>query len=431
MDATDLTVQESIVPGGVLTGGSVAPEGVSILIEKGDGPYVITDQDVKYIDYKLGSGPMLVGHAHPNVIERLKDRVEKGTTFYAPNRYAYKLGQRIVDAVPCADAISYVSTGTEATYLALRLARAHTDNEKVLKFVGAYHGWHDEALISSNRAGDRVLSTEPPEGTVDTAGSTPGTDNNVVVAPFNDLERTAEIIAEHADDLAAVITEPMMRTITPKDDFLKGLREICDEHGIVLIFDEIVTGFRLAWGGAQERYDVVPDLATYGKVIGGGTPVGAVCGKQEIMDYVHPKRSPDKMGVETGGTLNGNPLGMIAGLSTLEILEEDGIYRDLNEYGDRLQSLFKDVLADSPICGIPIGEGPVVDYVITESDEVSDWRSYLTCDSETKTAIDTEMFDQNILKSVGGKMYISTEHGDEEFEATAEAFKKAVERVTR
>ena len=417
---------ESPLPGDVVAGTTVAPEDAEFTIDGGSGVYVTDVRGDEYIDYKLGSGPMIVGHAHPEVVEAVQSRVEKGTTFYAPNRLAFDYAERIVDAVPCGESLKFVSTGTEATYLAMRLMRAHTGRGKVLTFQGSYHGWHDHALVGSQRGGDRLTG---PEQTVDTAGAAPGVTDGIVKAPFNDLDRTAELVEEHADQLAGVFTEPMMRSIAPADGFLEGLRDLCDEHGLLLGFDEVVTGFRLAWGGAQEHYGVEPDLATYGKIIGGGTAVGAVCGRASILEAMRPDVPHREGGVETGGTLNGNPLGMAAGMATLDVLERADAYDDLYAYSDRLRTLFADVLEDSPFAGVPIGEGPVVDYAITDAEAPTDWESALACDSETKAEIDRELFEQGILKATGGKMYLATEHGDEEFERTAEAFVEAVDRV--
>ncbi|MFB6161052.1 MAG: aspartate aminotransferase family protein [Haloferacaceae archaeon] len=429
MDSDDQHRDASPIPGDVLAGTRVAPAGDSLTVREGSGAYVTADDGREFVDYKLGSGPMLLGHAHPEVVEAIRDRAGRGTTFYAPNRLAFDLAERIVDAVPCGDALKFVSTGTEATYLAMRLARAHTGRSKVLTFGGSYHGWHDHALVGSSRAGDRLRDASCP--TVDTAGAAPGVADEVVLAPFNDLDRTAELVEAHADELACVVAEPMMRSLPPVEGFLEGLRSLCDDHGIVLVFDEVVTGFRLAWGGAQAYYGVEADVATYGKVIGGGTPVGAVCGDASVLDAMRPDLSPAEGGVETGGTLNGNPLGMAAGLATLDVLDREDPYPDLHAYGERLQSLFADVLADADLPAASVGEGPVVDYALTDEPAVRDWRTLLGCDDETKAAIDAALFEEGILKSVGGKMYVSTRHGDEEFERTAEAVKAAVAEVAR
>jgi glutamate-1-semialdehyde 2,1-aminomutase len=250
-----------------------------------------------------------------------------------------------------------------------------------------------------------------------------------LTAPFNDIERTREIISENADDLACIIVEPMMRSLTPETNFLPSLREVCDEQNILLIFDEVVTGFRLAWGGAQEKYGVEPDLATLGKVVGGGTPVGMVCGRADIMDAIDPDYEDEDSPVEVGGTLNGNPLGMAAGLATLNVLDRTDPYDDLYNYGSRLSNMFEEVLNDASIPNTTIGEGPVVDYVINDGSDITTWRDYLDCDSETKTEIDSILFEKGVWKTIGGKCYVSTAHGNEEFDRTAEAFKEAVSLV--
>lgn len=427
--ALDPSLERELSPKGVLTGGDLAPPGETLVIEEGHGPYITSVDGEEYIDYKLGSGPMIVGHAHPHVVEALHDRVDKGTTFYGQNPEAPKLAERIVDAVPCGEAIQFYSSGTEATYEALRIARAYTDREKILKFEGGFHGWHDQGLISSNHSGDRVFEVEPPEGTVDTAGMVPGAAESTVVAPWNDLERTAEILEAHADELAGVITEPVQRNLAPAEDFHEGVRALCDEHEIPLIWDEIVTGFRLSWGGGQEHYGVEADLATYGKAIGGGTPVSALVGDRDLLSLVDPSLSPREGGVQSRGTLNGNPLGMVAGQATLDVLERPGTYENLWNYADRLRDLFEDVIGDSSLSGMACGDGPIVDYLLTDQDAVENWRDALSCDAETKEAIDAELYDQGVLKNLGGKIYLSTEHGEAEFERTAEAFKEAVRRV--
>ncbi len=427
--ALDPSIERSLAPKGVLTGGDLAPPGETLVIEEGNGAYVTSTEGERYLDYKLSSGPMIVGHAHPHVVEAIHQQVDKGTSFYAQNPEAPKLAERIVEAVPCAESIQFLSSGTEATYEALRVARAHTGRDNVLKFEGGFHGWHDAGLISSNHSGDRIFDVEPPAGTVDTAGMTPGAKESTVVAPFNDLERTGEILADHADDLAAVIMEPVQRSIPPQQEFLEGVRALCDEHAIPLVWDEIVTGFRLAWGGAQEHYGVEPDLATFGKAIGGGTPVSALVGDAEMMACMNPDLSPEEGGVQCRGTLNGNPLGMVAGQATLDVLERQGTYQGLWDYADRLRALFEDVLADSSLEGIAVGDGPIVDYMVTDRSSIRNWRDVRKCDHETKQAIDTELYREGLLKYRGGKIYLSTEHGDAEFDRTAEAFKTAVGRV--
>jgi len=421
-----------VIPGGVLTlGESKYPDWVELSVRDGDGCYLTMDSGEEYLDYLLGSGPLILGHSHPKVSKAIQNQAEKGVTYYLSNGPGLELAQRVVQAVPCADQIKFTSSGTEATYAALRLARAYTGNEKVLKFEGGFHGWHDAVLKSSSYADtEEVLRTTPPDGTVDSNGVLSAVVDNTLVGKFNDLDVTREIVRRHADGLACIIAEPLMRTLPPEDGFLSGLREICDKHGIVLIFDEVVTGFRIAWGGGQEYYGVEPDLATYGKAIGGGTPIGAVCGREDIMTLADPRIPASATSAIVAGTMSGNPLSTTAGNATLDVLETSGTYDALNKYASRFRDVIDEVLTDSPLSGQSLGEGPIVDYVITDAAEITDWRSILQSDSATKKKIDAELLSRGILQQHGGKRYISTEHGPEELDKTAEAFKAAVESVS-
>jgi glutamate-1-semialdehyde 2,1-aminomutase len=416
------------VPDGVFNPGSTRfPDSIEFTPERGEGPYLYGESGEEYLDYLLGSGPMIIGHSHPRVVEAVQDQMEDGSHFYLPSDESHRLARRIVDAVPCADQIRFTSTGTEATYLALRLARAHTGRDTVMKFEGAYHGWHDEVLVSSSHAsGEAIMGVEAPAGTIDTAGTSGDPTDRVVTAPYNDLARTRAVVRENADDLAAILVEPVMRSVPPEDGFLAGLREICDEHGVTLIFDEVVTGFRLAWGGGQEYFGVEPDLATYGKAIGGGTPIAAVAGRAELLGHISTESSAH---VEHGGTLNGNPLSAAAGNATLDVLEQSGTYRDLNDYADQFRALLDDLLADASVSGQAMGDGPLVDYVITDQQEITSWDGMVAGDSETKKRIDRELVERGLLHHVGGKRYISTAHSDAELDRTRELYKNVFERV--
>jgi len=410
------------VPDGVFNPGSTRfPDSVEFTPARGEGPYLYSDSGEEYIDYILGSGPMIIGHTHPEVVEAVTDQMQDGSHFYLPSEEGHRLARRIVEAAPCGEQLRFTSTGTEATYLALRLARARTGREKVVTFEGAYHGWHDDVMVSSSHAdGEDLQATDYPHGTVDTAGFAGDPDDRVLVAPYNDLERTREIVADAAEDVAAILVEPVQRSLPPVDGFLAGLREICDEHGIVLVFDEVVTGFRMAWGGGQEYYGVEPDLATYGKAIGGGTAIGAVCGREDLVGQI--AEDAENHAVH-GGTLNGNPLAAVAGNATLDVLERSGTYRDLNGYADDFRDLLADLLADSSLSGQVLGEGPIVDYILTDRDEVTTWRDTLDADGETKREIDTALVERGLLHHVGGKRYVSTAHGDAELERTADLYK--------
>ena len=413
-----------------LSHGVTLPGGEPVATE-GRGCYIEAESGERYVDYMLGSGAVICGHAHPHVREAIEEQTAKGTSFILPTEPAIELSERLVGAVPCAEKAILTCTGSQAVYYALRIARSHTGREKVLKFEGAYHGYHD-AVLKSTSWGTRgeTGEVEYPEGTLDSGGILADTAEQTLVSAFNDLERTAEIVGEHADDLAAVIVEPVHRSIPPADGFLEGLRDLCDEHDVVLIFDEIVTGFRLAWGGAQERYGVEPHLATYGKTMTGGTPVGAVCGDEELMALADPRVSTEDGGCLVGSTHNANPLCAAAANATLDVLEEEGTYDHLDGYADAFRRFVTELLEDHGVPVSALGDGAIVDYAITEEGPPTDWRSMLQTDVELKRDLEREVLNHGVLVFAGSKKYVSLAHDDVAFEKTREAYRAAIEQVT-
>jgi glutamate-1-semialdehyde 2,1-aminomutase len=279
--ATGAQRQQSLLAdaGRYLAGGGlglfVLPPERNLVVARGEGPRVWDVAGREYLDYHLSSGPALLGHAHPAIVAAVAEQLPKGTTYYFLNEPEIALAKRLVGAIPCADCVHYAGSGTEATLYALRVARAFTGRTKVLKFEGGWHGMHDYGLWGT-------VPTQPsdyPSAKPDSVGVPGEAGATVLVAPFNDAERAVAIIERHADDLAAVIVEPMQRVLLPEPGFLEALRDVTRRLGIVLVFDEIVTGFRIAWGGAQEKYGVLPDLACYGKAISGGFPLAAIAGR--------------------------------------------------------------------------------------------------------------------------------------------------------
>src|SRR5438046_6563954 len=278
-DQTDLLQRAArVLPGGVLGSHRSGP-GLEFVVREGRGAYLWDMSGRRYLDYLLGSGPMRLGHAHPAVVEAVQRQMERGTSYFVVNEPAIRLAEEIVAAVPCAEQVRYTSSGAEATFFALRVARAYRKRDKIMKFEGGYHGGHDYALMSVAPRSPKAF----PAATPDSAGIPHVLEGEVLIAPYNDLATVEALLAVYADELAAVIVEPFQRLIPPQRGFLEGLRTLTRRHGIPLIFDEVVTGFRFAYGGAQEYYGVVPDLAAYGKIIGGGFPLAAVCGRREIM----------------------------------------------------------------------------------------------------------------------------------------------------
>jgi glutamate-1-semialdehyde 2,1-aminomutase len=300
--------------------------GNPIFLKRGQGSRVYDEDGNEFLDYVCSWGPLILGHAHPQVVQALKQAAERGTSFGAPTELETKLARTVCEAVPSIEMVRFTNSGTEATMSALRLARAFTNRDKVVKFAGCYHG-HSDGLLVKAGSGATTL------GLPDSPGVPPGYAQNTLVAPFNDLEAVGQLFNRHGD-IAAVIVEPVaanMGVVPPQPGFLDGLRDLTQASGALLIFDEVITGFRVAYGGAQELYGVMPDLTCLGKVIGGGLPVGAYGGRAEIMERMAPAGP-----VYQAGTLSGNPLAMTAGIETLAILREGDAYAELNDRACRL-----------------------------------------------------------------------------------------------
>lgn len=364
-----------------------------IVIREGKGSRVWDEDGAEFIDYLIGSGPMLIGHGHPEVLEAVEEQLAKGLTFFTNNARGIELAEVLVEAVPCADQIRYVSTGGEADMYAMRLARAHTGRDKILKFEGGYHGMSAEALMSLS---PKTL-VNFPQAVSDTAGTPDSVRDDMLIAPFNDAEFARQLIAEHADDIACVIVEPLQRLIPPEPGFLETLREETEKHGIVLVFDEVVTGFRLAYGGAQEAYGVVPDLCTLGKVIGGGFPLAAVAGKKEIMDHFDRSIVGDKGFTFQIGTLSGNPVASVAGLKTLEILKRPGAYETIRKHGERLMAALTNALNGQGIAHQIVGDPVLFDVVFTDT-PVKNYRDVLKGDADKAKVFNQSMRSSGILK---------------------------------
>ena len=316
---------KKVIPGGVNSPVRAFKSvgGTPIFVEKAQGAYLFDADHQRYIDYIASWGPMILGHAHAPVIEAIQAQAEKGTSYGIPTTLETEIAALVVQAVPNIDKVRFVNSGTEACMSAVRLARGYTGREKIIKFAGCYHGHSDAFLI---QAGSGAVTFGAPNS----PGVTQGTAKDTLLARYNDLASVEELFHQHADAIAAIIIEPVagnMGCIPPAEGFLEGLRALCDQHGALLIFDEVMTGFRLALGGAQERLGIAADIVTFGKVIGGGLPVGAFAARAEIMKELAPEGP-----VYQAGTLSGNPLAMVAGLTTLKALQDDPeIYVRLDE----------------------------------------------------------------------------------------------------
>ena len=407
----------------VLPAGGFGNFDADIFIREGHGSRVIDENGREFIDYLISSGPMILGHGHREVNEAVHAQLDRGMTFFANNTAGLELAEEICRAVACADQLRYVSTGGEADMYAMRLARAHTGRPKILKFEGGYHGMSAEALMSL--APTRLQNF--PRPVPDSAGIPESVEDGILVAPFNDADFAASLIDEHADEIAGVIVEPLQRLIPPAPGFLETLREKTAQHGIVLIFDEVVTGFRLAYGGAQEAYGVTPDLCTLGKIIGGGLPLAAIAGREDIMRHF----DRDAVGAEGFtfqiGTLSGNPLAAAAGLKTLEVLRRPGAYETLYGYGERLMAAMSDPLTAE---GIPhqIVGAPVLFDVIFTAIPVRTYRDMQTGDARLAAIFNGAVREKGILKPAA-KLYPHLALSETDLLETEAAFAFAASQV--
>jgi glutamate-1-semialdehyde 2,1-aminomutase len=399
----------------------VLPPEVNLVIAEGHGSHVTDVSGRDLIDYHLGSGPALLGHAHPEIVEAVQRQVAKGSTYYFLNEPVIRLAERLVEAIPCADQVHFTGSGTEATFFALRLARAATGRQKVLKFEGGWHGMNDYALWGT-------VPTRPshyPDALPDSLGIPEALRGQILVAPFNDTARAAEIIDRHANELAAVIVEPLQRVLTPVPGFLEALREATRRHGIVLIFDEIVTGFRIAWGGAQERYGVVPDIATYGKAMSGGFPMAAIAGRRDLMAHFDARRMDRAHLVWASGTLNGNPVSATAGLVALDVLSRPGAYEHLHAIGRRLRQGITELGTRYGYAAQTPGEDAVWGVRFTDRTPLKTWEDLLTADKDLNLRWSIELLKRGILVNPNEKFYLSLTHTDADVDRTLEACEAA------
>ena len=413
-----------VLPGGVL-GGYYAPQELAFVVREARGPRLHDFSGREYIDYILGSGPLVLGHAHPAVVAAVEAQLRRGTTYFQLSEPTLNLAEEICRAVPCAEQVRFCGSGSEATFFALRVARAYRKRDKILKFEGGFHGVHDYSLMSVGPREPKAF----PAPTPDSAGIPHAIQGEVLVAPFNDLAETEAMIEAHHHDLAAVIMEPFRRLIVPDGDFLRGVRAVTSRHGIPLIFDEIVTGFRFAYGGAQQYYGVVPDLAAFGKIVGGGFPLAAVAGPRDIMRHFSQELDGSGEFVQQAGTLNGNPIAAAAGLATLAELRKPGAYERLFRTGTRLRDGLVAAVRKHGLAAQVSGEAPVFDIFFTDR-EILDYRATLTADRDQIKRFNQELVRRGVVKAVN-KIYISVAHTDADVDETLGIFDEVLAVLAR
>lgn len=414
---------QRLLPGASL-GAHALPEAERFIIRRGKGSRLQDVRERWYIDFVCGAGALILGHAHPATTTAIKDQLDRGIHYFGTlNEPCLQLAEVLVEAIPCAEQLIFTTTGSEATFFALRMARAFTKRDKILKFAGAYHGTHDCVSFS-------VASATPdyPLARAESAGIPMALSDSVLICPYNDLDTARRIVETHRDELAAVIVEPVQRIIFPDESFLLGLRRLCDDNGVLLVFDEVVTGFRLAYGGAQEYFGVTPDLASYGKIVGGGGALGAVAGKAEIVGLADPALKGSKNHAFVNGTFHGNPLASVAGLATLAELRKPGFYRSLNATAHGYRRAFQEVLDRHGLPAMSCGDASFWQILFC-TDVPRDHADILASDQARSRALDLACLREGLYVLPHTRRFISAVHDDADLEESVHALDVACRSI--
>ena len=414
---------KQIIPGGVNSPVRAFKSvgGEPLFIKKASGSRIYDIDGNEYIDYVGSWGPMIVGHSNPKVVSALKKAIVNGTSYGAPTELEVQLAEMVIKAFPSIEMVRMVNSGTEATMSAIRLARAYTKRNKVIKFEGCYHGHVDSLLV---KAGSGAATLGLP----DSPGVPPDFAKNTITIPFNDIERVKDVLKKEGEKIACIILEPVIGNIgvvPPKKGFLYGLREVTEKYGIVLIFDEVMTGFRVAYGGTQELYNIKADLTCLGKIIGGGLPVGAYGGKREIMEMVAPAGP-----VYQAGTLSGNPLAMTAGIETLKILSKSGVYKRLNniseklckgmEYGARESGIAVYSARVGSMFSMFFTDKEVIDYTTAKTSDINRFSKYFSLMLKGGIYLAPSQFEAG---------FVSLAHSDSDIDMTIEVNRKSLKEI--
>ena len=396
--------------------------GTPVFFQKGEGAYVYDEDKKRYIDYVGSWGPMILGHSHPDVLDAVRQQLDFGLSFGAPTEVEITMAEKVCELVPSMDMVRMVNSGTEATMSAIRLARGYTGRDKIVKFEGCYHGHSDSLLV---KAGSGALTLGVPNS----PGVPADLAKHTITLQYNDIDEVKRCFAEIGDQVACIIVEPVagnMNCILPVDGFLQTLREVCDESGAVLIFDEVMTGFRVALGGAQEYFGVVPDLTTLGKVIGAGMPVGAFGGKREVMGCISPLGP-----VYQAGTLSGNPVAMVAGLAVLNKISEPDFHKTLGAKAARLVSGLKTAADEAGVPFCVVSVGGMFGFFFSEADVVSSFAEVQNCDLARFKAFFHYMLEEGVYLAPAAfeAGFISQAHTDEDIDFTIAAAKRAFAKL--
>lgn len=397
--------------------------GNPVFFSRGQGAYLYDADGQRYIDYIGSWGPLILGHAHPAVIQAVQETVAKGLGFGAPTELEVVLAEKICQLMPNIERVRMVNSGTETTMTAIRLARGYTKRDKIIKFIGCYHGHSDSLLV---KAGSGALTLGIP----DSAGVPADFAKHTLVADFNNLESVTQLFAQYPDNIAAIIIEPVagnMNFMPPVSGFLEGLRQLCDQHNSLLIFDEVMTGFRVALGGAQALYNIKPDLTTLGKIVGGGMPVGALGGRKEIMEYLAPLGP-----VYQAGTLSGNPVAMAAGLATLQEICKPGFFEALTQTAQQLTKGLVDRAADARVPFTAAAIGGMFGIYFSDETAITSYEQVRRCNLNQFQQFFHAMLNNGVYlaPSMYEAGFISAAHGPTEVELTLIAAEKAFKTIT-
>ncbi len=396
--------------------------GTPLFFKHAEGAYVVDEDDKRYVDYVGSWGPMILGHSHPQVIEAVRRQLDHGLSYGAPTAMETEMAERVCRLVPSMEMVRMVSSGTEATMSAIRLARGYTGRDAIIKFEGCYHGHSDSLLV---KAGSGALT----QGVPSSAGVPADFAKHTLTLAYNDLAEVEATLASKGDQVACIIVEPVagnMNCVPPAPGFLEGLRSLCDQHGVVLIFDEVMTGFRVALGGAQARYGVTPDLSTFGKIIGGGMPVGCFGGKREIMEKIAPLGP-----VYQAGTLSGNPLAMAAGLATLELISRPGFHDELEAYTRRMLDGLRQRADAAGIPFVTTQVGGMFGLYFSEARDIVTFADVMGADAERFKRFFHLMLEGGVYlaPSAFEAGFTSIAHGETELTLTLDAAERAFARL--
>jgi glutamate-1-semialdehyde 2,1-aminomutase len=419
------------LPGGV-TGNVKFYPPYPVYLKKAKGSHVWDLDGNDYIDYMLCFGPLILGHAHPKVIDAVRKQLDRDGTqiFGAPHELEVRMAERLKKIFPFADAVRFTNSGLEATMHALRVAKGARKRSRIAKFEGAYHGCYDEVLVSLTPSEDAAGPRAAPQTVSGSYGTSETVINNVQVLPYNDIENTVKILKAHKNDLAALIMEPVQRGfVVPDLEFLRIVRETTRELGIILIFDEVMSGFRMEkYGGAATVYGIDPDMICLGKIIGGGFPCGAFMGKREIMDMVNPVTRAKNERVFHGGTFNGHPTILAAGMATLDVLEEPKTYPYLNKVSDKLRDGFDDLFGRMGYEAKAIGPGSTFNLVFTKG-KIADYRDAAKCDAKLRQKLDFGMLARGLHFHPDKPFYTCTEHSDKDVDQTLKVAEEVLKNM--